>query len=201
MSIHTQLSYEAAFERLTEQGDPVAVAVLATLGVLEAELTEEGWDQQHRLYAMKRRMASLGGRTEAILLEVSELRLFSALDDGPAVARELHRLAQTVRARPAVRRGELFGWVLVTEGWMVVGPDDDSAVSQEVMQAAYDHRLSERPDRIEVRVLQAVDRSGTLSQLTRERDGDLSVLITDGGRFQVGGDIPAGLSELMEACA
>jgi hypothetical protein len=190
----------------TVEDDPLAAALLLTLASLEETLTAAGWDQPPVLLSVIR---YLGDPGEPLgLAAVPMPKAFPESGGGPYIAYRIQEIAATIAKRletDDTDMTDLHAWVLASEGWMAAARDGDEVARKRLRQQGEAHLIHTRPDRVEVRMLTAVDRSGMSMQLVRQRDGKLSVTVQrelpadKDGDTGFTGTIPEALTALMEA--
>jgi hypothetical protein len=190
----------AAEERLIGEGNYTAASMVLILARLEADLEEAGWDEPPRLFTVQRQLAppELLPATglDGFLLALEQFGPHLGGMDGPGMARAIESLAGLIKdGFPAP--AELLGWVLVHEAWLITTTDPNEF--GEVAEAAGQHRINQHPKRVEIRMVVAVDRSGTAYQLMRQRGAEPELLIDDGRNYQLLGDLPAALKVLLDA--
>ena len=179
--------------------DPMTFELALILGVVTDDLVErDEWDIPDRLCCVARKdMTDDTGVGHA--LGISEIP-YSLLPDLGHPAARMERLAS------GMRRGghapvpfDIVGWLLISEAWMLSGPSEHE---EEYTAAAKAHRISEHPDRVEIRVIAMTDRAGRLYQTITRRDGrDEPLMVVDSAvqEISVEGAIPAALVDLMNA--
>jgi hypothetical protein len=185
--------------------DPLASALLMSMARLEETLTELGWDQPPRLMSVTRFLPEDG--SELYGLEIHEIPDALPEGGGPEIADRLLQMADSITRRrrkdPRWDEMNLHAWVLTSEAWLASVPSGDEVAKRRLTRDGERHRVHARPDRIEVRMLTAVDRAGMSMQLVRFRDGDLKAMVqermTDTGTG-FNGTVPEALAALMEAC-
>jgi hypothetical protein len=190
------------------ESDPLACALLMSLAKLEETLTELGWDQPPRLMSVMRHLPE--GSDEPYTLAIDEVPDVLPIGGGPQIAQRLHNMADAITRRrqrdQSWDRVNVHAWVLCTEGWTASADWDDEAARQQLIRDGERHRVNTRPDRIEVRLLTAVDRSGMSMQVVRFRDGELAATVQQTmptiqqGATGFRGSVPEALAALMEAC-
>jgi len=105
------------------------------------------------------------------------------------------------RLLQAAAPAALYGVAFRCEAWGITAPQGDEAAVRKMIEDGNARRVSERPDRIEVRQIWAVDRARTTYMASQERgSGDVT---TDIRRPEPGmdhtGDIFEGLDRLVSA--
>jgi len=95
----------------------------------------------------------------------------------------------------------LYGAAFRCEAWGITAPAGDEAAIREMIEDGNARRVSERPDRVEVRQIWAVDRARTTYMASRERGSGTvrtDVRRPDPGNDHVG-DIFDGLDRIVSA--
>jgi hypothetical protein len=95
----------------------------------------------------------------------------------------------------------LYGLAFRTEAWMVYAPEGDDAAVRKMIEDGNARRVSQRPDRIEVRQIWAVDRTRTTYMASQERgssDVQTDVRRPEPGMDHVGANFAA-LDRLVSA--
>ena len=144
---------------------PGSAMSAAVSRALAAELgSRAGWDEDPCLYTI--RMSQ--GRCR--LTAASVPRHWWASADPAEVLDAVAGLAAGVRGMPGIRmRPDLYGIALRFEGWDLPWADLGPEGHRQAVADAAAHRVHARPDRIEVRVLAGVDRTGTAYEARQQR--------------------------------
>jgi len=205
---------EMAFVELI-QIDMSAGAVVVMMKEFEEDIAKLGWDVAPCLFSVYRLLPprELADEFSAIgvmasqMLQLKPLRLDWQPDWHPVevVSWLAKRLKQDRKIATAVVKRdaendpehfELFGWMLCNEAWSARTNEEELEVPP-----------SERPDRVETRVVTLIDRAGYLYQLYRYRNTeggeDTHELIMDfrdeGKEPVLQGRVPEAMIRLMDA--
>jgi hypothetical protein len=145
-------------------------AALESLYSLDAEMEEQGWDQPARLYAvtLSTEGFDLGGDLTAFALSLHRAPLGLLEDENPADW--LPYLADRFARLVFVAREDMFGWLLVVEGWMVHGDVRDQERTERIVRAAEENQLGRLDERVQTRSLMLQTTEHQVS-LVHERDG------------------------------
>ncbi len=209
-------SVDAVLRKLYEDNDPFRYGLVGSLAETEAEIHKHGWDQHPCLWRAFRQMLDPQKLREAGIQlpdgQVPEDGFILGFNpvvegadlgsNGPDFAARMHGLAAYLRTSAApLGDTDTIGWLLTNEAWMLMSKDfdTDKGVDPSEMDNA---RVSAHPQRVEVRMLLLIERGGSLIQMIRRRDTDeLMVSIAEGTpeSWQLIGNLPAALSDLMEA--
>lgn len=132
--------------------DIVKETMTQSLRAMNQAMNEVGWDQPPALFAVHRAIDMSQPEVTALGL------LFARVETGPILTSQhpsdgLAMIARAVRSglRPPDLPDNLFAFAFASESWMA-GPD--------AREAAENRELHTRADRIECRVLSAVDLAG-----------------------------------------
>lgn len=195
MTAHDSVGNAIGLERQLEdlaRDDPFAYMFAALLAQIEQTAEDAGWDLPPQLLAVERTMLSQEDQAElgadGGIVVTRPLPTPIAELDGEEIAEYLHTIAGRITATPSDVLRNIFGYILIHEGWAITatGEDDPSPTTS--------------PDRIEVRFALGVDATGTAYQVTRLRGVAGPTLVHDGdGQHAVRGSIVEGLRELTLA--
>jgi hypothetical protein len=173
-------------------------AVVAAL--VEAVHAVPVWDAAPVLYRIERqgpkiRLAAVDITPEAWSVPHTGLRAPEVLE---VIAETFEALG--VRGLADADR-ELFGMAFCHEGWTV--PDElleDYHQARQVEQMAGDHMLDRHPQRVEVRMMSAVDRRGLSYLVQHTRGGGTRHVVTSPGRAEaeLAGAVFEALDRLVE---
>jgi len=151
--------------------DPIAEAVaLALRDVIEGE-GKKGWDQPPSLWIILRNPLITNEKSLTVPLAVVEM------DTGPfftmgTPADQLAWLAQKASTgtfkQPTETGAQAIGFAFLTEAWVIAAPKE--GFSDEALAATRNRQIKTLPERIEVRIVSAVDTSGTIYSLMVPRD-------------------------------
>lgn len=144
--------------------DPIAASVSASLRRLNAISERDGWDRPPSLWAMRR---DLSTDEEGVTVQLDIRRIDTGpvfLTPQPAAALSAYARDIAARSMPEEFRGTILAYVFVTEAWMVLGNDES------ITRAGVEHTIHQRADRIEVRILSAVDSAGIVYSHIYPRD-------------------------------
>lgn len=149
----------------------------AILGILEDELRNRPlWGEPPGLHVLRL------SRAEPSLVELSVPGFLWKDDPAAKLAFLAGRMEQHDKLVASLIPADFHGMAFRTEGWALKGtPDDDPAVMRAKLAAARQHVIKHRRDRIECRILNAVDRAGNAYHVMLERDGDLHSFIAYAG--------------------
>jgi hypothetical protein len=170
--------------------DPVTVSIATVVGGLASMLADEAvWDAPPLLCTLERHP----GRMMPYVREVMQ-------PDGD-VPDSVAGFAQIVGAGglPTLlqlkgqARPEVIGWLLVVEAWMLrnPSPEDSARVEQ-------GERIATMPDRVEVRLVHAVDRVRAYFS-AQPRDGAPELTVESSPDARLEGRLINALRDLMEA--
>lgn len=173
-----------------------AKSVIEMLYNLEAEIALDGWDQPHQLGLVYKRGRARAAGQEVLYLEYVSIPTFwRAANRAERVHYVLVDLADSLREAMALEEvaapENLFAVVIITEAWALL----KGKLNEQDEQAAQDRKLHEHPDRVEVRVLNAVDVEGASYFLQHERDGIVQHTAT---KTSIGGDVIDGMRYFMD---
>lgn len=196
-----------AATRLLQQRKSQQAVILLTLGRIERDLYAGGWDQPPWLLMMYRSMPA-----DAAPGEVYQLMAVQPLGVLPQESSEqltdaLAALAHQFRVRPPGTSyvpevgPDMLAWVLVTEGWSLVG-EPGASMAEQLEQLAQAGHIAEHPQRRESRSVMAVDRALVRYEVVRYRDGEIMVLYEEepnSDQSTIGGALVEALTKLMEA--
>lgn len=221
--------FPAALAQIDTQASAVAAALIQWEDGWQEEHGDEGWDMPPLFAALVRHILPeelnealtqflnevRGGprnRAMGMMLQMIPLDLPDDVntDQGPHIAQIIEVLAEHIgkdsgpfrdainRDRAEGRDEELLAWMVIVEAWMV----EESDVNQDTLWS--DLTPANRPDRVEVRVVSAVDRAGYTYQLSRKRKNGERLMVldmhqTDDPMHGMQGRIPAALAALMDA--
>lgn len=185
--------------------DPLTAAISVDLRRLDAICERQGWDQPASLWAV-RRAPQPGDAPGRIRLS------WDRQDLGPIEADErwavrLQRVAQLAgeaRLRGGGPIPDLVALAGVTEAW-AVSAGGDTIEQEQVREAAFARQLHQRPDRLEIRMITAVDIDGNTFAHAIGRDTaqvPRSQMVHRAGSDDttvVDGDVAA-LTALLAAC-
>lgn len=182
--------------------DPIAAALTGALRRLDSIVEREGWDRPSTLWAHRNLTADDTSLTVQLLLrrmDVGDLLL--SAQPAQSLLRYAHQVA--TRSVPEESRGLVLAFAFVTEAWMVVGN------SPSLTKARNDRTIHQRPDRIEIRILTAVDTAGVVYSHIYPRDAAHSDQRTETASrpievrsgMEVTGDVVDALRILIEASA
>ena len=171
----------------------------AIQSVLAAEAdTDWGWNQLPVLY----RLHVLDGSPHLVNLGIA--RHVWTSGDVQAVLTGIALLMEAGRFMPVPDdpAGELVGMAVRTEGWWVEShPDRDPRGHERMNKMSGEGRLYQHPDRVEVRMVTAVDRHGVTYQVRHVRDGETEQLMMLPGRedLQLTGAVIEALDVMVHA--
>lgn len=169
----------------------------AALRTLDDVLEKQGWDQPASLWSFSR--SHVG---EEFILEARMVLGGAAFQQGHPTD-VLAAVADAAQTRRLPVGDDLVAFVFATEAWTVVASVDDE---REMMEQAADRRIHTHPDRVEVRMLSAVDRAGfryehSYARGSGERTEGVYRAGEQGGGMVLEGDAYESLERLVEACA
>jgi hypothetical protein len=196
-------------KKLIDDGDPQTAAIGATVRELADKIAEDGWDQPPTLWAISRQLppeqladdlAELGVAAQVMLT----MPVLTLPGGGAGIASFLAAMgaafAEGWKGGPV---DDLVAWMVSYEAWTVATADADEETAAGMWADAAAHRLGERADRVECRMMLALDRTGTCYSMvvprgpakTLPHPGELQVL-RDG---EMDGRIWQALTVLMDA--
>ena len=183
--------------------DPIAAGTLSWLERTLAQSVQTNvWDASPELGILLRRQTSFGLLCVITPIEIDEVWHVAPVPDVlRAFARALrHRAAPQVLADVAPG-WEFAGVSLFTEGWMLSGDVTDRA---EMESWTATHNIKDHPDRIEVKMLSAVDRAGMHYLVQHARGAarsETSFVATrgHGDSNELGGRVPEALDSILDA--
>lgn len=173
------------------------------LGALTRAVTSRTeWDEEPALYflyadAFGARLSQAAvpygawsrGRPPEVLEEMSYVLQAGAAEDGSTLA--------------ILRPESLYGMAFRSEAYFAVANErTDPGSGERLVADARARRISQRPDRVEIRFIQAVDRDGTFYYVHQRRDsGEIASDVSPGGGDgpQVGGTVPEALMRMAAA--
>lgn len=182
-----------------QQIDVKQAALLNVLASIEAHLDTEGWDKRPELYLVQQellapdQMALVAGPTPPLPDMVVE-------GGGPAMAAFMQIGARNMAHMfNAEDRESMVAFALAHEGWKLTVDVDDLDAEWDAMQAAREHTIHERPDRVECRIIAAAARDGVSYTVMRERGGPVLARVDHVAPEHDDGTIPQGLRALAAA--
>ncbi len=202
---------------MTAERNLMGVSVVAALDQMESDIDEHGWDQPPRLFVIYRDLvdpAVMSEGEDAFILtitsfadaQIAEAFTTPAGDAGGHLSWFMKRLASVVRtAPPGIVPDNVFGWALCAEGWELAAEastDDDEW--DEMVKVADAHQIHADPRRVEIRIIEAVDRAGATYALTHRRaTGERSLMYLERNTEEIclSGRVLDGLRALAEATA
>lgn len=118
--------------------------------------------------------------------------------DVPAEYKAIHPvpLLEMIRRHMTRPRRDLVGFVVVVEGWMVVGNPDDVAERKYAQALSAERRLRDHPRRIEIRQAHLITLTGQERVVIRRRDGE--PIVKSVGR-EYDGAVPHAMRDLANA--
>lgn len=194
-----------------ELRDPVgAKALIEVLYNLNGELAPGGWDQPPALAFVYQRGQAREGSVSMRYLEYSPVPDFDAAyhwsnerygRPHPAIVQTADMMRPVIEANPSAVPRSLLATVLVTEAWALYGNENTDLAEQDRIMR--ERRVHEQPDRVEIRMLQAVDTMGIRYGLFQPRDGVPTHDVTDPfnkDRRGVTGDVIDALHYFTAVC-
>lgn len=172
----------------------VAAGLQELADMIEREM---GWDAPHSLWIMYRRLAEATPIGNIYAVEFKRLHAFTPAQQKYPPGMTIRMLAEEMgkvspQQREEIVPPDLLGWALASEAWMAFSTPDDPELTRD----AENRRINERPDRVEVRTIMAVDKAERLYTFMRIRsDGDSITRVF--GADEDGGAIPEALIELI----
>jgi hypothetical protein len=153
------------------------------------------WDAAPVLYRLY-----LHGEAEAEVRPVAvSPELWSTPHTGMRTPEVLDMIAGQMAAFGLVD-GQVFGMAFCHEGWTV--PDeviDDYHAGRQALEMSGDHRLYQHPQRVEVRIMTAVDRRGMSYMVEHTRGGGTRHVVASPGRDpQLAGAVLEALDRMVE---
>lgn len=193
--------------------DPVgAKALIEVLYNLNGELAPGGWDQPPVLGFIYQRGQAREGSVSMRYLEWSPLpdfdKAYHRANDRygrphPAIVETADVMRPFIEADPAMVPRSLLAAVLVTEAWALYGNKDTDLAEQE--RITRERRVHEQADRVEIRMLHAVDTMGVRYSLLQPRDGvprhDVTDPFNPDRKAGVSGDVVDALHYFTAVCS
>ena len=177
------------FDRDAEPANPIEALVCAALRELDNLAEEHGWDAPASLWFAVREI--VGERIDTKWMPRQQIRAPRNPGD-PSTIDQVATIARTIKDRVAAgdmsRPEGFFAVALVTEGWVGVGESTTTP--------------SKRPDRVEARLIAAVDTAGINYHHMRVRNAQQGSIRIDRGEangLAVGGTISDALHQIAEA--
>ena len=156
------------------------------------------WDEEPALYFLY--MDGLGARLSQAAVPYGAWR-----GRPPEALEEMSYALQNGAGelRPAAPKS-LYGMAFRCEAYYAVANERTNPGSgRRLEEDARARRISQRPDRVEIRFIQAVDRDGTVYYVSQRRDtGEVSsdvIPADDAEGAQVGGTVPEALDRMVAA--
>lgn len=165
--------------------DPDLAAMRQLLLTVEFDAHKRGWDHddnQHKLFEVCKSQDGFGLRMAGVLQRVFDEQCGRRDGHVGLALLDIAKISGMARQYMGVEAAkdlyqpewfggsEVYGWGLLSEVWMVRSNKDWTPEELEAFaEARGGHRLSERPDRIEGRMIYLVCRDGNYWSLMRER--------------------------------
>jgi hypothetical protein len=184
--------------------DPIAHAISATLRKLDGEVDKGGWDRVPTLWAIRRAAMETSEQGLAIALLVELVPTGDLFAQRGHPTDMLAALAVTAGENPGmISPVDLLAFAFVAEAWSVASPKGDKR-SREGADA---RQLHLHPDRVEIRMVNAVDTGGLRYVHIIPRDpavGERMEVVVSGqdtAHAAFRGYVMDSLAHLIDACA
>lgn len=203
------MTNQQKIQTLIDAGDSQTAVMAITVLNVARQAAEDGWDRPARLWTLRRDMppteladALAEAGALAQLMTVTRMPVEIAVGGGAELAFVLRNLAKGIRTHwDGGPEPDFVAWAVSYEAWMATAPPGDAQAMASVRADADAHRLHLRADRVEVRIVTAIDRAGTFYQAVHKR-GALEPelwLVQAGDEPTFEGRIPEALATLMDA--
>jgi len=203
----------AQVAELVRTGDTQSAMIGWAMLEVADRTAEAGWDQPAWVWTVRRNLPpeqlADGLRDLGLMAQIMELtQVGPIVGDGGHIAYALHHLAEAIPAEWGDGPMPNFvAWALCYEVWAAAAASDDEAAKASMTADAEAHRLHQRPDRVECRMVLAIDRIGTIYSVLvprkpakhLPRGAELHVFRAGEGEASLGGRLPDALRALMDA--
>lgn len=183
---------------LFAEGKPQEATVCLTMLKLAELYARHGWDQPAGLWTLRRQLLStddadyLRAETGMAMVGFVLTPLNIPMPHPLLALRALHHTLPEWRGET---QDQLLAWALVTEAYAAAVDPHDVAARDQLEADGREHRVHQRPDAVEVRVVLVVDRALIRYQLLVYRDDTYPQYLAIGDEIE--GDMVDSLADVM----